>query len=307
MVRVFALIGFGFMAAGAWAGPFQDRVPQVGPAARGTPATMPAAELSAAEKRLREEDERIYAMLDEIVPEARFEQTPLHQVLQWFGDLTQVSVQVDWQDLEDNAIDRTKPVTLTLRNLPRRRVLRRILEGAGGETRLDYEACDGVLHIATKDRLDQDRIVRVYPVRDLLTALTAWLQRQRTPAEPRAEGGISAADLAKATDAEYREELARRSMTTQPKPLPRPVDEALVAEVEKELKELLRQTIEPDSWRENGGEATARIYNGVLVVYQNRRAHREIERLLADLRAAGAADTPAAKPALPQSSGGSPR
>jgi len=301
MVRVFALIGFEFMAAGAWAGPFQDSVPQAGPAARGTPATLPAAELSPAEKWGREEDQRIYAMLDEIVPEVHFEQTPLRQVLESLGEGRKVNVHVEWQDLDNNAVDSVRPVTLTLRNLPRWRVLRAVLDFAGGETQLGYEVRDGVLLIATRDMLERNLVARVYPVRDLLSATIARWLRQQAAARPSLPAGISAGDLAKATDAGYREELAKRSvMATQPAVEAAGIDEALLADAEEELVDVLRQSVAPDAWRENGGPGSVRVYNGTLVVYQCRTVQREVERLLADLRAAGAAERGPGKPVTPK-------
>ncbi len=287
MVRVFAAVWLALGIAPACAGPFQDSVPTAAPA-----------ELRPTEKQVREEDQRIYAALDEIVPLARFENTPLEQVLQWLAETAKVNVHVEWRDLENIGIDRDQPVTLALHSLPRWRVLRAALDSASIETRLGYEIRDGVLLIATRDLLDRDMITRVYPVRDLLYATIASWQRQQAAARPSTPGGASAADLAKATDAGYREELAKRSvMTTQPATAPREVDETLLPNAEAELLELLRQSVEPDAWRENGGNGSAQIYNGMLVVRQCRTAHRGVEHLLADLRTTGAANNPTSRPA----------
>jgi hypothetical protein len=278
-----------WLALGAGAGPFQDSVP-----------ATPPAEWLPAERQVREEDQRIYAALDEIVPAAVFEDMPLAQVLQWFAEIAKINVHVEWRDLEDNAIVRDRPITLAFHNLPRWRVLRAALETASGEARLGYEVRDGVLLIATRDLLDRDMITRLYPVRDLLYTTIAHLQQRQAAATPGAPGGTSAADLAKATDAGYREELARRSMlATQPAAAAREVEETLLPNAEAELLDVLRQSVEPDAWRENGGSGSAQIYNGVLVVRQCRTAHRGVERLLADLRATGAADNPTSRPAPP--------
>jgi hypothetical protein len=263
---------------------------------------MPAAELSAAEKRLREEDQRIEAALQKTVPDVRFESLPFGQVLQFFAEVSQANIHTDWQGFADAGIERDKPITINLRNLPLERVLRVVLDTAGGYVRLGYEVRDGVLLIATQEQLDQDLITRVYPVRDLLVAMALKLQREQTVAKSAPAAGILASELAKATDAEYREQLAKRSMTaTQPTSVPTAeVDEAFVAQAEQELQELLRLTVLPDSWRENGGYGTARIYNGALAVRQWRRAQREVERFLADLRAAGAAERGPGQPVIPK-------
>jgi hypothetical protein len=54
--------------------------------------------------------------------------------------------------------------------------------------------------------------------------------------------------------------------------------------------ELIAKTVEPESWAEGGGSGTQSVFNGVLVVYQRPDVHRQIGRLLDDLRQAGAAD-----------------
>jgi hypothetical protein len=265
--------------APAWARPFQDDVPTTPPAGR-----------RPAEKQVREEDQRIYAALDEVVPEARLEDTPLEQVLKWVAESAKVNVHVEWRDLVDSGVDRDRPIALNLRGLPRWRVLRAVLDTASGEAHLGYEVRDGVLLIATRDWLDRDMITRVYPVRDLLYATVARWQRVQSVARPAPSAAGSPVDLAKATDAGYREELAKRSlMTTQPAAAP--LDEALLPDAEAELLDLLRQSVAPDTWRENGGNGSGQIYNGVLVVRQCRTVHRAVERLLAELRATGAADS----------------
>ena len=284
MCCMFAVV---WLALGAGAGPFQDKVP-----------ATPPNEWSPAERQVREEDRRIYAALDEVVPATVFEKMTLEQVLQWFAEIAKINVHVEWCDLEDHAITRDRPITLALHNLPRWRVLCAVLETASGQARLGYEVRDGVLLIATRELLERDMVTRLYPVRDLLFATVAHLQYQRGGTTPGAPGAASVADLAKAADAAYREELARRSMlTTQPVPAPPEVDGTLLPNAEAELLEVLRQAVEPDAWRENGGSGYAGIYNQVLVVRQCRTIQRQVERLLADLRTTGATDTPTGRPA----------
>jgi hypothetical protein len=283
MCRTGAVVWLVFVNGGAWAGPLQES----------TPAASPAL-WRPDEKCVREEDQRIHAALDEIAPAAHFENLPLEEVLQWFAEIAKINVHVEWRDLTDSGVPRDRPVTLNLQHLPRWRILRAILDSASGEVQLGYEVRDGVLLIATRDLLDRDLVTRVYPVRDLLYALIARWQTPQPAARPGASAAAAPVDLAKATDSAYREELARRSVgTSQPAPA---VAEALLSDAENEFLNLLRQTVAPDAWRENGGSGCACIYNGVLVVRQCRTVQREVERLLADLRASGAANGPASRP-----------
>ena len=59
---------------------------------------------------------------------------------------------------------------------------------------------------------------------------------------------------------------------------------------QQQVKEMLENAIEPDTWATNGGEAWQGVMNGVLVVRQYESVHARIAKLLRDLREAGAAE-----------------
>ena len=223
-----------------------------------------SAGMNSGELTLRAEDGLIVAALEKTLPEARYQAAALEQVLCEFAEDMKVNVLVDWRDLIDTGVERDAPVTLALRNLPRSRVLQAILDAAG-EIRLGYEVREGLLLIATQERLDRDLVVRMYPVRDLLTAIgEAWRREAGpTPAQP----------------------------ATQPSHCFPAAPEPCTTRAEEKLREVLLLAVEPDSWRENGGQGAACTCNATLVVRQNRRVQRAVGRFLADLRAAGAADS----------------
>ncbi len=261
---------------------------QVGPAAEHAHL---ASQPRTTELRLREEDQRIHAALETVLPEVRFENAPLEQIVQWLREVTKANVHVNYEELEGAGVFPDLGITITVRDLPTSRALRLVLDAAGRGVLLGYEVWDGVLFIATQEELDSKLIARMYPVNDLLLATLARWQRLRLPAQAHAPRGVSMAELARATDARYRKQPVGCSMTTT-----QPTCAASVAEAgwlraaEDEFLDTLRQSVEPDSWRENGGSGNARLYNGVLVAYQTRTVHRLVERFLADLRAAGCAD-----------------
>jgi hypothetical protein len=53
------------------------------------------------------------------------------------------------------------------------------------------------------------------------------------------------------------------------------------------LEQLVRDTVAPGTWRENGGAASARCFNGQLFVTATEPNHRQIERLLGLMQAQG--------------------
>ena len=118
-----------------------------------------------------EEDRELNRKLEEVVPEVRFEETPFEQVIEFLGDLRKVNIAVDWEDLDANAMERDKPVTLKLDELSFETVLKQVLEQVGGDSNLGFSVTDGLIRIATKEKLDRDKNVLVYDIRDLLITI----------------------------------------------------------------------------------------------------------------------------------------
>lgn len=63
------------------------------------------------------------------------------------------------------------------------------------------------------------------------------------------------------------------------------------------LLDLLVDTVAPDGWTQNGGQANARVFDGALVVRASRATQRDITTWLAELRKAGVGRARAERPA----------
>ncbi len=238
---------------------------------------------------LRTVDRQIDAALHTVFRPLRFENAPLEDALRHLREVMAVNLHVCWGALEDVDVPRDTPVTVIADGLPAWRVLRLVLDEAGGDSvALGYEVRDGVLLIATVEWLERDQIVRAYPVRDLLVAQACRWQRCLEIRYRHGAAPGSARALVRAIDAGYREDQARR-MSMLGDNQTRPVDENLVWAAEWQLLDLIQQTVTPDAWAENGGMGTVMIYNDVLVARQSRLVHRELGDFLASLRRASAA------------------
>jgi hypothetical protein len=115
-----------------------------------------------------DEDFEYNRMLESVQPEINFMEQPLDQVVDFLTDINQMNIVVDWEDLRNSGIDRDKPVTMRLKDITLRTVLGELLGQVGGEVPLSFATGDGLLRIATKEKLDRDKYILVYDIRDLL-------------------------------------------------------------------------------------------------------------------------------------------
>lgn len=223
------------------------------------------------------ENRAIEQALQKEVGSLRFENTPLERILDSMRGLLGVNMHIFWTALEDAGVPKDRPVTLRLDKTRAGRALQLVLADAGGgEVALAYEVRAGVLEIATREQLDKELIVRVYNIRDLLTAAEAW-ERKLAEFEARRAGASGqvtptpSSEVRVATDAVPGERVWGRDR-------------------EELLRMVLQDHVAPDSWRANGGSGSVSCFNGVLIVCQPPAVHRQVEDLLNALLRAGAAE-----------------
>lgn len=231
------------------------------------------------------ENREMNRKLDEILPEIRFQDQPFENVVEFLVELKGVNLNVDWEDLEANGVEKDKTVTIKLNNLPFRVVLRELLTQVGGDVRLAYQVTEGLIKIATKEKLDRDKNILVYDINDLLVNVPRFTNAANlNPAqalnqagqggqgggggggqlfEDNEQGGEGAAGEGGA--------IGGGGGRTQ---------------IVQEIIDIIRQTVEPESWRDTGaGDGSIRELNGQLIVYNTSDAHRAVEGLLDQLRA----------------------
>jgi hypothetical protein len=240
-------------------------------------------------------DRVIEEKLAQVLPEVQFRDAPLGAFIEYMQEALAVNVHVHWGDLQQQGIDRDKPVSVMLRNATADRALRLVLDDAGGDAGLGYEVDEGVLIIATRDRLHRRMVTRAYDVRDFLGGDVA--------AEVPTGGMPGAAGFGAAPGGGRMGPVGGAGGGMPPGYTPY----GGVADSEQSLTALITETVEPDSWNQSGGLGKLRVFRNVLVVLQTPDVHRKLERLLNDLREAGAAEpkpAEAATPVLPAPSAG---
>jgi len=109
------------------------------------------------------------ASLELRVPEIRYDDLPLEQVLDHLAGLANVNLTVRWQKLAEYGIKRDSPITINVRNLRLRQVLWLVMNHPPlSETKLAYRADNDMILLSTADDLGQEMIVKVYDVAELL-------------------------------------------------------------------------------------------------------------------------------------------
>ncbi len=208
--------------------------------------------------------------LSERINEVSFQDAPLDQVMSWLSGLTPMNVVVRWQVLEDAGIERDKPITMQVHELRLSQVLWMILDEAGGtDITLAYRASGNLLIISTAEDLGKEMVVKVYDVSDLLVKAQDFygaphmdLSNQQNNQGQGGGGSIFSNSSGGGSNLDNQQQQGRNGEN----------DNADI----KELINLIVQTVEPDSWADNGGNGTIQPFRNLLVVRNNLLVHQQI-------------------------------
>jgi type II secretory pathway component GspD/PulD (secretin)/tetratricopeptide (TPR) repeat protein len=214
------------------------------------------------------ENRATLSALEKRIP-ADFRDNTLGEVVDYVRQLTNVNVDVDWESLRSIGVDPETTVTLTLDNLPASVVLGRALARVGRDqfTRAGFTVMDGIVTIGSQESLRRQTVTQPYNITDLLLEIPNYTDAPDI-------------DLVKAyrqmRDAAYERPFDRRA------------EQANGESREERIRKLvgvLQKTIDPSSWRDNGGDVGAiQELNGSLIITTTPQNHREIVGLLSRLR-----------------------
>ena len=233
------------------------------PSARGAEPKPPGAEALPGGER----DERsIRSKLDDIIDPVRIEKAPAKDAFTWWSKTTGIPLVINWASLEQQGVDPQTPVTLDLRNVPASRLLGLIMQQASREP-LIYERTEWYVQLTTRAEANKRMVTRVYAVGDLL--------HDTTPVGPPPSFDLNASISGNNTGGNSSNGTSRGtsgggaagggglfSNTTSSQTKQARSD----TERSGDLTTLIRDTIEPDVWTENGGQASIQYYNGRLIV-----------------------------------------
>jgi uncharacterized membrane protein YgcG len=204
---------------------------------------------------------------------AKFDNVPLDTVIDYIHDETEANIHVNWKALEAVGVSKDAQVNLNLRKVPVHKLLDLALEEAGAGTALTYYVDQGVIEITTREIADASMITRVYPVDDLLMEIPDFTDApdfnitsnntQTSGSGGGGGGGGGGQGLFGGGSSSSGSGSQTQQLTTK-------TDRA------QALIELIMQTLQPEIWQPNGGQATIHFFNGSLIV----RAPRSIQEAL---------------------------
>jgi hypothetical protein len=267
-------------------------------------SALPGADASASVTAQAQPQQR--SSLSTRVPNFSLEDTPLEDALDFLENMTGVGFYVDWQRLEMAGVDRATPVSIQLRGTSVRKTLTLVLDAASPLEPLTFYVDGGMVHITTQEQADSEMVVRVYDVRDLLHVAPDFVGTLQMGGGGGGfgggggglggggggfgggggglggggggygggggGGGLGGAGGSSGGGGMGGSGGGGMGGSGGGGGLGGEGDMSQEERAE-ELIELIREVIRPDVWRENGGEASIRYFNGNLVVNAPRSVH----------------------------------
>jgi hypothetical protein len=200
------------------------------------------------------------ARLDDTLDHVQLDAVSASSAFAWWSSATGVPLVVDWTALAKDGIDPAKPVNLTLLHVPAAKVLSLLLQQTQTDDQpLVYLAAREYVQVVTKAWANKHPVLRLYDVRDLLVTIPNFDNMPsydlNSALAKGGSGGTGTGSLAP-------------SSIFGPNPGPPAAAPKSAAERGEDLAKLVRDTIEPTLWSENGGtpDCSVRYLNGILFV-----------------------------------------
>lgn len=200
-----------------------------------------------------------------------FDENPLKDVIDFLSQVGDVDILVKWaEDFSQDGLDPEASITLHLRNPTQLlTVIERVLDLAI-EDETTWILGDGYVEVGTKDMLNKNKYVRIYPVRELLFDATGFdnapqmdLSRSQGASGSGGSGGSSQSIFSNSGQggSGSNNQVARTSET----------DKA------DELIDIITSIVDPFQWELNGGEGgSIRYFRGSLIINASDYLHRQV-------------------------------
>jgi hypothetical protein len=195
------------------------------------------------------------------------ESTSLEGAIETLRNQTHANIVTYWAGLEAAGFTRNMPIRMHLWHVTLGGALSSILAVSGGDAATMTTVRDGIILVATADVLRNGgaAVVKVYDIHDLIDQLRNSGRRQIPTTLPATERSNATGSVSKVMG-----------------------DPMTVEEAEDSITKVLEDTVDVDTWKDNGGSiGSLRGLGGMLIVTQTPEAHRKVAGVLRTLRAGG--------------------
>jgi len=218
----------------------------------------------------------VQAQLGRTLPELKLDGVSLGDALDFIRDVSGVNLHVDWKTLEAAGVNRDTPINVRLRAVSLRKALNTIMAEAGGGDQIGWTTDEGVVTVTSKEKINSTSITRIYDIRDLLMEVPDFTDAPNfslDSASTRGGGGGGGGRGGGGGGGGGGQGLFGGNSNSQD----REQDKGKTREERAdEILTLIKDTISPDIWADNGGTATIRYFNGSIVVRAPKYVHEAI-------------------------------
>lgn len=226
-----------------------------------------------------QDDDAVRRKLNTVVPEIEFDGRTVEEALTTVRAAANVNLDVDWEALEIVGIDRNDEVSLRLTAVSCDKVLAQLLQQIGGDAQLGYRIDRGVIEVSTIEALSRHTQVKAYDLGDLVTTIPSFrgarVDRTQVGQSNGQRGGLAGGRFLEGGGSSNGSGSGIIVDDNSSEHENENEDEDTAS-----LIELIRATIEPESWRSAGGNVGGiTAVNHQLVVTQTSSAHGQLEDL----------------------------
>lgn len=211
--------------------------------------------------------------LHSVIGPVRFENQSARNAIDWWSKTTGISIVLHWKNMQNQGIEEDAPIHLNLNRVPANLVLQIILsQMAPPETHLIFEPTPWYVHIMTRTDALKRPVTRVYYMGDLLVNIRDFNKAPKFNLESAlgsggsssgksgSSSGSSGNSLFGGDDDDDDDDDDDNSSSSSSRSRSK-------ENMAYDIAQLIRDSIEPDIWFENGGQyGSIRYYEGRLIV-----------------------------------------
>ena len=233
-----------------------------------------------------DQDEALMRMLQETLIDADYDRIDFERVIDDLRERFDLNIHVSWSQLAEIGVRRDQRIEVKLKQIPLATLLDIVLREVGDpEFSLNFIVSDGILRITSSDLTREPTVLRAYDVTDLIESGYAIRRFANTPVlglELTGREFIGGELRREASGGGGEGSGGGGSIFGDPSD---DFDDRSEMERIQQIFYLIVESVEPDSWYENGGETgSIQAFESTLLIRHTLRGHQKIAELFQLLR-----------------------